>query len=137
MKRLRSTWAVLAVVLAALLPLEQAHCLWMAPASGKAACAPASESSDHSCCAPAPNTGPQHQSAPSDCPCIQLPSGTLPAATAPTWLPASQLVAWVEVTTFLTAEPAVSAPAPALDVGSPPLLIAVDAHGLRAPPLSA
>jgi hypothetical protein len=137
MKRLSGPWVVLAVLLAALLPIEQAHCLWMpAPARTTAAAAAATcTGSTHACCAPAPSSRSSHRSPPTECPCIQLPQGALPsAATVPS--PSLSALAIVPMAWALAAFVAVPAPVPAPDVGGPPLPIACDAHGMRAPPLS-
>lgn len=138
MKHLRGAWVMLAVTLAVLMPLEQAHCLWMAPkAAAESSEAAACGGSDHSCCAPTPSEPQQQDTAPSSCPCIQLPSATLPAVTMPTHIPTVQVLAILQMANLFAAAQAAPAPILALDVGSPPLPIACDAHGLRAPPLSA
>lgn len=139
MKRLNGALGTLAILLAALLPLEQAHCLFMPLQAGPTQCAPASTGAmDHSCCAPspAPAAQPQHGEGPTACPCFDLPSGTVPQSVVATpHLLSSQVVLFTM--SSLAAPRAATAPAPALDVGTPPVPIAVDAHGLRAPPLSA
>jgi hypothetical protein len=121
----------LAISLAALLPLAQAHCMWM-PLQARAA---AAESSCHGCCESAPAHDAQ-PAGPIECPCFQLPPSTIPATSvaAP---PSGPVVATFDATVAAIARTDIPAPTPASDVGSPPLPIATGAHGLRAPPLSA
>ena len=131
MKRLRGPWIALALALSALLPLVQAHCMFM-PLEARAA---AAEAPSHGCCdsAPAQDTAP---CGPTECACFQLPPSTVPAVTAATAPTAGPPLAVLDATTAATPRPGSSAPAIAPDVGSAPLPIAVHAHGLRAPPLS-
>ena len=138
MKRLRGAWGMLAVTLAVLMPLELTHGLWMAcPATPADSHTTACGSSDHDCCTPAATTPPAHEPGPSGCPCIELPAATLPVAAVPTQAPTLQLFAILAVADLFAAAPAAPAPIPASDVGRPSLPIAVNAHGMRAPPLSA
>jgi len=138
MTRLGGPWLVLAVLLAASLPLEHARCHCEAIQAqskqrGKANAAAA----DHSCCAPGSAARPQPDRAATGCPCLQLPAGTVPQAVVATpYLvhPGFVLSAGMNL---LAAPAAAPAPSPAPDLGSPPLPIACDAHRLRAPPLSA
>jgi len=138
MKRLRGIPMVLAVALAVLLPLEQAHCLWMPSPSMANPCAPVQSAMDHGCCAAAqPAKAASHRHEPSRCPCIQLPSGTLPAATVQASSPTAQPAAVSGTHALPALSEFVPALAPAPDVGSPPLPVGCGAHSLRAPPLSA
>jgi hypothetical protein len=126
----------MALLLAVLLPLAQAHCVVMgAPEAPGSARGPMK--ADHSCCAPAPAASPEHAKPADSCPCLQLPPGTLPQAVlaAPT-TPAALFALVATATSALTVAVA-EAPAPALDIGSPPLPDDPGAHGLRAPPHSA
>jgi hypothetical protein len=129
---------VLASLLALLLPLEQAHCVWMRfekPAAPAAAAA-------HACCGAAatPRSGeharPDKPSA--GCACEQLPTGTLPTIiTAGTEGASPTFIAMVAVRPVVEPFVSVTATAPALEFGSPPLPDDPGAHGLRAPPVSA
>ena len=139
MRRMNGPLAVFAILLAALLPLEQGHCLLMPLQARAAQCGPPSPgATNHSCCESSPGRAaqPRHDTAPAGCPCIELPSGTVPqdVVVTPRQISGLILLAW---TCFLAVPQAATAPAPAPDVGSAPLPIACDAHGLRAPPLSA
>ena len=138
MKRLHGPWVVVAVLLAVLLPIEQAHCLLM-PLQAVATQSPRASSGamGHGCCVPSPAAQPEHGKAPAACPCIELPAGTVPQVIAAAPQPISPELAVLVGTTLLAAPRAALAPAPAPDIGSPALPIACDAHGLRAPPLSA
>ena len=138
MKRLRGAWGMLAVTLAVLMPLELTHGLWMAcPTTPATSHATACGSSDHDCCTPSATTPPAHDAVPSGCSCIELPAATLPVAAVPAQVPTLQAFAILAVADLFAAAPAAPAPIPAFDVGRPKLPIVVDAHGLRAPPLSA
>lgn len=137
MRRLSGVSWVVAVLLAVLLPLEQAHCLLM-PLQARVNPAPcAAPAPDHSCCGPARAAQPQPTKSPDACPCIQLPAGTVPPAVDTNPKQVSSGLVGLTWTSLLAAPRAAAAPAPAPDIGSPPLPIACDAHGLRAPPLSA
>ena len=123
---------IAALLLAALLPLGQAHCLWMPTA--RAATCERSTSVAHSCCAPAatrparpPATGGE------SCPCFELPEATTPSTST---LPRPEAGTAAPV----AGEPAPPGLAPELapgnppDSGPPPPRAASGAHGLRAPP---
>jgi len=130
---------MLAVLLALLLPLEQAHCVWMGlqqhagPGTGSSASA-------HACCAKSASARPANpQKAPTVCNCIQLPVVTLPGGIAVVGeAPAAASFLTAMIAGLITAPIAVAAAVtPSVDVGSPPLLPASGAHGLRAPPIPA
>ena len=137
MRRMSKPFVVFAALLAVLMPLEQAHCAWMA-LEKRAPATTRNVSSEHDCCAPTAPSQSQPTETPAGCPCVQLPLGSLPASIAsvqvlPTVTSAITLALAPAISPVLTTE----APAPALDVGSPPLPVDLGAHGLRAPPLSA
>lgn len=132
MKRIPPAFALLATLLAVLLPLEQSHCAWMGlmPHAPRAAA-----NASHACCRhgakPAPEARPS-----ADCACMNLPAGSIPAALSSGSSPIVPSSA-VAAETFMLPRVVAVAAAPPLDVGSPPLLIKLGAHGLRAPPRSA
>ena len=133
MKLLRGPGILIAVLLAALLPLEQAHCLWMGvPARTSAT---ATMSPDHRCCSRSAPAVPRNDDK-AECSCIQLPAGTLPPSVVVSSAPSSTPLASNEATAAPEPRALLVAPVPALDVGSPPLLADPGAHGLRAPPAS-
>ncbi len=134
MSRPRALVAALAVSLALLIPLEQAHCAWMGLERHAAA---ASMPSGHACCAPKPAVPCQSTPAAPDCACMQLPAASLPAAIDSPQLPTTTTIAVLAAVTVVVPVNTLEAPAPALDIGSPPLPIDLGAHGLRAPPRSA
>jgi hypothetical protein len=134
MKRLAGSWAVVAVMLAALLPLQQAHCLWMSRMTPVAA---ATHGKCHSgCCAASTGTHQQHRAGRPECPCLELPSSTLPAAVPAPAPPMAAPLAVSATATILATQPTITAYAPVVELGSPPLPIDCSAHGLRAPPLA-
>ncbi|MGH7742341.1 MAG: hypothetical protein ACRENS_10005 [Candidatus Eiseniibacteriota bacterium] len=150
MKRMPIPHLVLAAVLAVILPLEQAHCAWMAIGSSPVQCsaaaligsasAPAANST-HACCranSASATPGSRRAAPPTLCACPQVPAGTLPAAL--------NLASSTSAHDFLAGHIARDFTVPvsnsretlqAPDVGSPPLPAAVGAHLLRAPPVSA
>jgi hypothetical protein len=139
MKRMPIPHIALAVALALLLPLEQAHCAWMglqkhaAPVAGTA-------TSAHACCAspvkPAPSQ-PAQGGAPAQCMCQQLPPAAMPATPASGGAALSVMsLAALAVPSFIAPVPSPARTVLALDVGSPPLPDDPGAHGLRAPPVS-
>ena len=137
MRRLSRPFVVLAALFTVLMPLEQAHCAWMG-LEKRASATTRNVPSGHDCCAPTARPQSQPTETPAGCPCVQLPLGSLPASTTsaqilPTVTSAITLTPPPAITPFL----AIEAPAPALDIGSPPLPVDLGAHGLRAPPLSA
>ena len=70
MKRLSTWFSTVALFLAVLIPVEQAHCAWMnmrAPAP-KAGCA-----KGHECCAKPEQPAPVHGAA-AECLCMKLPA---------------------------------------------------------------
>lgn len=133
---------LLALLVALLMPLEQARC---ACAAMRAAPAPVSvtraPAATHSCCAAkaAPQEAqqaPVHQCSTGECGCGMTAAESTPPVTiapaAESSLAAS--LAIVAVVSLLAPETVAAPAAPALDVGSPPSLDALCAHGLRAPP---
>jgi hypothetical protein len=130
MKRTRGSWIALAITLSALLPMVQSHCMWM-PFEARAA---AAQPSSHGCCESAPAQDAQPCS-PTDCSCFQLPPSTIPASSLVS-PPLPSIAVVLDRTIVDAAQPSTRAPAPAVDVGSPPLPVALDALGSRAPPLS-
>jgi hypothetical protein len=123
---------IASLLLAALLPLGQAHCLWMSGA--RAATCERSTAAAHSCCAPAATRpAPPPAAGGESCPCFELPEATTPSTST---------VPRPEAATLAVAadEPVPPGPAPALapwtppDTGPPPSRAASGAHGLRAPP---
>jgi hypothetical protein len=126
----------LAALLAVLMPLEQAHCAWMGLGNHASAVA-RNAPSNHDCCAPAQSSCPQPTKAPANCPCVELPQASLPAGVAPAQLITAASAVLLTLAPAITLDATIDAPAPALDVGSPPLPVDLGAHGLRAPPLSA
>ena len=130
---------MVAVLLAVLLPLEQAHCLWMGFETRDAQGATAA---GHACCASSARTQPDDATSPQDasagCVCLQLPTVVLPGLVKATAADAP--------TAFFSIPALASPDAPALvvtttdvasDPGRPPLPHDPGAHGLRAPPLFA
>jgi hypothetical protein len=144
---------VLALSIAAILPLELAQCAWMGIGSYGSAC-PAGASSmcamgaaapagaSHACCRAkspgAPGATRRASGAASMCSCKLIPAGTLPAmlhagdSTLP--LPGHVALAIARDPHAPASWTRESVPAP--DVGSAPLPSAIGAHLLRAPPLS-
>lgn len=137
MKRMSRPFVALAALLAVVMPLEQAHCAWMG-LENRASAVTCNAPSKHDCCAPTAPSQSQPTKAPANCPCLQLPPASLPAGITsaqvfPTATSAVALTAAVAINPIALIEE----PAPALDVGGPPLPVDLGAHGLRAPPLSA
>jgi hypothetical protein len=145
---------LLALTLAAVMPLELAQCGWMAIGNPANACtagmpgacamgaATASAGAPHACCrakSHAAPAGAARRSGPASiCVCNLLPAATLPAAPDPGAASASHV--------FVAALQGCDLPAPvspsreilpAPDVGNAPLPAALGAHLLRAPPVSA
>jgi hypothetical protein len=145
MKTHRPVFGILAVLLAVIMPLEQAHCAWMTwdrpAASGLSHAGTAAADShggvDHSCCAKSRSQA-QHTATPPSCLCERIPPASLTTHVdfggRPHTASLVVLISEVEASLALSLT---RAPAPALDVGSPPLPVDPGAHGLRAPPLSA
>jgi len=135
MSRTRIPFLAVALLLAVLMPLEQAHCLWMGVGARPAAAHAAAPL--HACCAArAAAHGGAHARTLPPCLCDQLPAGSLPAAIAAP-APTVAGVALPPAVAFLAEPAAVRTDVdPALDVGSPPLPDDPGAHGLRAPPNS-
>lgn len=141
MKRMSLPGLMIAISLALLLPIELAHCVWMGfPSTAPAGRVP---SAAHACCRAAANSRPAQPAAsptaPRSCTCIQLPVVTLPSPTA---LAAPSIGAMLfmatapmRVPTPIVALVTTLSRAPVL--GSPPCRADLDAHGMRAPPLSA
>jgi hypothetical protein len=135
MRRVSRPFVAVAVLLAALMPLEQAHCAFM----GLGQHAVGSTNADcpgHTCCAPKAASERSPAKAPADRDCVQSPPGAIPSGIVSTVVPAATFATIPSAPTTVPAA-SVDAPASALDVGSPPLPIDPGAHGLRAPPLSA
>ena len=130
---------VLAVLLSALLPLEPAHCAWMAASSAPHVPANPDERAGagaHACC-PEPQA-PARQNGPDPCPCELLPLSTLP--TSVTLLPARshfiQLATVSAETPVQSAKPQElgrAAPTPVDSPPDPP----PSARGSRSPPRAA
>ena len=136
---LRSFFAIL---LAVLVPLSQAHCLWMGFREPPAAATVARAVGCHACCPAALPEAPAEAPMPADraipqCPCLELPTGSLPINPSILPAPAASLLATVVAVPSIPSTETIEAPAPALDVGVPRTAPIVGAHGLRAPPLPA
>ena len=143
MTRLPKSLSLLAVLLAVLMPLEQAHCMGMSVAPGaagstcgagkassRACCAksPAGRTASHACCA---------KSAPpktSDCPCLKLPPAATPAAQVTPLVPPGLVLAVPGGEHSVAVPERTVAFAPRMDAGPAPPLLCLGAHGLRAPP---
>jgi hypothetical protein len=138
MRLLPGLRTLLAISIALLLPIEQAHCAWMGVQKSVAATA-ASAPAAHACCAPAAETAPAPQPAktPQACVCEQLPPGALPNLLHGAQAPAAASIAMPAAPAVIAPVATVTATVPVLDVGSPPLPDDPGAHGLRAPPASA
>jgi hypothetical protein len=138
MKLARILNLVLAVSLAVLLPLEQAHCAWMGLEKS------ASRSSGkmlpgHECCrslaTSMPHRGPSPKAPAPGCMCEQLPKGALPSAVLlDSDTPSVTAFMLPAVAAVLSPVSIVTETVPALDVGCSPPPHATAAHGLRAPP---
>src|SRR6516162_3756389 len=129
MKSLRGGFALIAVLLAVVIPLEQAHCVWMGLAQAVPAPSPI-PGAGHNCCAPsAPRPQPSRSS--TDCVCITLPPLSLPVSgiSATALLPLSCLAVPQAPSDPMAG--LVAAPHAALEFGSPPLPVDPGAHGLR------
>lgn len=137
---------LLALLVALLMPLEQARC---ACAAMREAPAPAAERSvaaaTHACCAARAATAtehnerqqaPAHQCSTGECGCGMTAAESTPATTLAPAAESSLVssLAIVAVVSLLAPETVATPAAPALDVGRPPSLDALCAHGLRAPP---
>jgi hypothetical protein len=135
MRWLGTTRLVLALALAVLLPLEQAHCMWMglqrhaSPVAAKPAvhaCCAARAAASHT--APAPARG-------SACSCPQLPSIVVPASLRlAVATPVAALLAPPAAPAIAEPVAFVAEPFGVPDTGVPPGPGAPRAHGLRAPP---
>ncbi len=141
MKRMPIPNLVLAAVLALLLPLEQAHCVWMGFEKHAAPVA-TSAPTGHECCESPSSPAPDHHKQPAGkshgCVCEQIPTAALPTLfTAGTEAPSVTSIAMLTVPSVIAQVSIVTETVPALDVGSSPLLNDPGAHGLRAPPVSA
>ena len=133
MKTHRPVFGIVAVLLAVIMPVEQAHCAWMTYERAAASASPHA-GSGHSCCA-ASSAQPRTATPPS-CLCERIPPGTLTTHDSGSRPQATAVVAIVPETQESLVLGYTRAPAPALDIGSPPLPDDPGAHGLRAPPLS-
>ena len=134
--------SIFAILLAVLVPLSQAHCLWMAFGEQPTSVSLAQGVGCHACCPAALPDSPAEAPTPSDraipkCPCFELPTGSLPLNPSALPAPAAPLPATVVAVPSIPSTETVDAPAPALDVGVPRTTPIVGAHGLRAPPLPA
>lgn len=132
MRRPSFPFLVIATVLALLLPLEQAHCLWMGigarPAAASAMMAP-----DHSCCRG--HAAAHGRPATPECACLQLPTAAVPHAlvvATPRLMPATFAILISSPGLAPAAE--ITAPLPAPDVGGAPPPVAPRALAARAPP---
>ena len=138
--RFRPMWSLLlALSLAVGFSLGDLHCAWMAVSShgpGVAA-AVAAPAPGHACCKSGAATTP---AAPADddapcCGCKTVPAWTLPSVASPAIVaPAASAVVVLAPTAFSTPLPRATWTLPVPDTGSPPRLVALRAHGLRAPP---
>lgn len=142
MKRMSLPGLVLAVSLALLLPLELAHCVWMGMPS-TASAGKVSASAAHACCRAAATSGPARPAsspaAARACTCIQLPIVTLPsppAVEAPS-LGAVHFLMATPACVPAPVVPAVTANVRAPGVDRPPYRADLNAHGMRAPPITA
>ena len=137
MKRMTKPVAVLATLLAVLMPLEQAHCAWMSIERNAAKVGGSCTASNHNCCAAGHPRSAKQAAAPATCACAQVPLGTLPVDAAGTHLVSFDCFASLPSTPSVVRMASNAAPPLAPDIGSPPLLFDLGAHGLRAPPVSA
>lgn len=138
MRRMPIASFIVAIALAVLPPLEQAHCAAMAAAS-TAPVPAAGACSRHACCALAPSHAPAQGAVPADTPpchgCQQLPSVTLPAALAVDAGGMSTPCVAIGIDASLTAPVALADPAAhAAEIRTPHPPDDPGAHGLRAPP---
>jgi len=139
MKLLRHLNVVIALALAVLLPLEQAHCMFMG--LQKRSAPVAANAPVHPCCARAAAQAGHHAPAQvplGGCNCPVLPSVVLAASVH---VPAAHVTAIAQVIPAVFAPaapvPLVTRTARPPDAGSSPLPYDAGAHGLRAPPVSA
>jgi len=145
---------LLALTLAAVMPLELAQCGWMAIGSPANACTagmPAAcaigagsmpASAAHACCRAKSHAAPagaaRRSGATSMCACNLLPAATLPPAPDPGAASVAHLfIAVLPGCDFPAPVPPSREILPAPDVGNAPLPAALGAHLLRAPPVSA
>jgi hypothetical protein len=145
---------LLALTLAAVMPLELAQCGWMAIGNPTHACTAGmpgacamgagttSASAAHACCrakSHAAPAGAARRSGPASiCVCNLLPAAMLPAAPDPgAAFTAHLFVAALPSCDFTAPVPPSREILPAPDVGNAPLPAALGAHLLRAPPVSA
>ena len=144
---------VMALMLAAMLPLELAQCAWMGVGAAASTCsagapgacgmtaASHASGASHACCVAKGMTAPRPARQRSDtakiCGCTLLPAGMLPAAVGVDASPASHAFVAVATDRDLSAPVSLEREIPpAPDVGSAPLPAALGAHLLRAPPIS-
>jgi hypothetical protein len=151
MTRKPAAHLLLALTLAAVMPLELAQCGWMAIGTPANACtagmpgacamgaAATSAGARHACCrAKSPAGAARRSGAASICVCNLLPAATLPAAPDPGAAFTAHLFVAALSGCDLTAPVSPSREIlPAPDVGNAPLPAALGAHLLRAPPVSA
>jgi len=141
MKRMPIPSLLLAAALAVLVPLEQAHCMWMGLEKHAAPVATAAHTG-HECCDSPASPATDHHEQPAGtshgCLCELLPAAALPPAIiAAPHTPSATPIAVVSVSLGLAPASIDTEAASALDIGSPPPLDDPGAHGLRAPPVSA
>lgn len=141
MRRMPIASLLLALALAVLPPLEQAHCAAMA-AERTARSLPGAMDASHACCRDGASAGTRRAASPARAPicqgCQELPSVTLSGGAAGlAGLPAPALVAPLPAPLRAAPAPRAAVIAPAPDVGSPAPPVDPGAHGLRAPPRSA
>lgn len=133
MKRLPLPGLVVAVTLALLLPLEQAHCAWMGLQQRASSSA---STASHACCEPGGNADVPAPEPPAGCSCLALPSVTLPAiAGMATDVPTAAVLLPAAPDDLLTSPTVASESVSALESGSPPLPPRARAYPPRAPPL--
>ena len=119
----------LSALVAAIVPLQQAHGIWMPIQAQETASAPA-----QACCIPCQGCSEaQQQESSSVCECNDLAVRTMSAASR--LLPPSYLAMSKVASGWLLGPTHASLPAPDLDIGSSPLPADPSLHGLRAPPL--
>lgn len=138
MNRMPIPSLMLAILLALLLPLEQAHCVWMGLQSQGVR--QSSTLGGHACCAKASSSrnapGEQRKTSPAACTCIQLPPVTLPSLDAP--IGGAPVVAMLMLFSIEWSAPRSTDSVESVShSGSPPLPVRPRSHGLRAPPILA
>ena len=137
MRRMSRPVVVLATLLAVLMPLEQARCAGIGMGRSAATVGHACAASNQGCCAAGHSHSPKQATTRATCDCVQTPLGTVPLDVAGTLLFSFDCSIVLPSTPSIVPVASTEGPARAIDLGSPPLLIDLGAHGLRAPPVSA